>query len=154
MSKATNSSKAKLYQTCLEEIGQRIATAKKAMEAAEESRDNETKSSVGDKYETSRAMMQGEQERNKIQLINALQQKQELQQINWSIPQDHVQAGSLVQTNFGSYFIAIGLGKIVVDSQTYFVVSPKSPIGRVLLRLKVGDQTSFQNREYLIQKIE
>jgi Transcription elongation factor, GreA/GreB, C-term. len=145
--------KERLYHTCLEEINQRIATARKAMEAATESRNNETKSSVGDKYETGRAMMQNEQERNKIQLINAIQQKQELQQINWQIPHEQIQTGSLVQTNHGTFFVAIGLGKMVLADQNYFVISPKSPIGRVLLLLKVGEQATFQKRSYFIQNI-
>ncbi|MEM9823716.1 MAG: 3-oxoacyl-ACP synthase [Bacteroidota bacterium] len=153
MKRDTHPIKTALFETCLKEIDQRIANARQAMEAAEESRNNETKSSVGDKYETGRAMMQGEQERNKVQLLNAIGQKQALQQINYAKSSTQVQAGTLVQTNYGYYFLAIGLGKIQLKAQTYFVISPTSPIGQQLLQLKVGENTTFQNRQYLIQNI-
>ena len=70
--------KTQLYDACLSAVQLRIDNAQQAMKAAQESRDNETKSSVGDKYETGRAMMQGAQERNKVQLIAAMQLKQQL----------------------------------------------------------------------------
>jgi len=56
--------KNKIVGICLAEIEKRIHTAKSAMESAEESARNETKSSAGDKFETGRAMMHLEKEKN------------------------------------------------------------------------------------------
>ena len=145
--------KIKLYEACLNAIGQRIQTAQTAMQSAEESRNNETKSSVGDKYETGRAMMQNERERNKVQLINAMQLKQALQQIDPGKKYDKVQVGSLLKTNQGYYFVAIGLGKIALENETFYVISPKAPLGIYFMNLVVGSKTVFQNREYIIEEI-
>ena len=46
----------KLKNFALDLIGQRMTTAKEAMQQAQESANSEEKSSAGDKYETGRAM--------------------------------------------------------------------------------------------------
>ena len=63
-------------------MDKRIETANRDIQLAKESRDNETKSTAGDKYETGRAMVQFELEKNKVQLNKAIQLKNELSQIN------------------------------------------------------------------------
>ena len=60
--------KQELYKLCQTYIQQRILTAKQAIEAAQQAANNETKSSSGDKYETGRAMMQLEIEKDSAQL--------------------------------------------------------------------------------------
>ena len=145
--------KKRLYQELQKQVEQRITNARKAMQAAQESRDNETKSSVGDKYETGRAMMQLEQERNEVQMIKAINLKNELDQIDMTKSSEVVELGSLVSTNKGQYFIAIGLGKISIDEQKYFVISKDAPIGKVLLGKKQGDTVQWQANSIKIESI-
>ena len=57
-----------IYNQLQEMLDRKIESAKKAIESAKEARDSDTKSSVGDKYETGRAMMQIELEKNEVQL--------------------------------------------------------------------------------------
>jgi len=142
--------KQQIYQQLESLIAQRMDTAQSAMQAAEESRDNETKSSAGDKYETGRAMMHLEKEKNKVQLIKAKQLKNELAQIKIAKLSDKVIAGSLVITNQGKYFISVGLGKIIIDDIVYYAVSPLAPIGKVLLNQQVGSSINFQGKTILI----
>lgn len=84
-------------------IGEKILICRKAIDLAIEARDNDSKSSVGDKYETNRAMMQIELEKNNRQLAQYLKQKKELSDIDINKTFDKVEFGSLVLTNQGNY---------------------------------------------------
>ena len=135
-------------------ITERLLNAKQAMDSAADSRDNETKSSVGDKYETGRAMMQEEYDRNKVSYLKAKQLEGTLKEIKFNTNNSHVEPGSLVHTSLGVYFISIGIGKIHLGTDTIFCLSAESPLGKMLLNKKTGYELRFMNKSYLIQKIE
>ena len=145
--------KQKLYNLCGEYIDKRITSARLAIDNAQQSANEETKSSSGDKYETGRAMAQLEIEKNAQQLAEALKLKRTLEQI----PIDHsfpaAQPGSLVITDRGSFFIAIGLGKVDLDSDSYFVIATFSPLGLALAGSRVGDIVAFRDQSYVIQEL-
>lgn len=145
--------KAMIYIHLQKNLDQKIQTARSAMQSAEESKNNETKSSAGDKYETGRAMMQMEQDKNEAQLMKLVTLKRELAQINLQKEYDKVELGSLVMTNQGNYYIAIGIGKIVVDQETCYAISLASPIGRLLHGKRQGDSVKFQDKVFEIEKI-
>lgn len=145
--------KEKLYFQLQKFIEQRVANAQKAMQSAESSKSNQTKSSAGDKFETGRAMMQAEEDRNTIQLANALALKNDLAQVNRFNTSETVVLGSLVTTNKGTYFLSIGIGKVIVDKTTYFAISLASPIGELLFGKKVGEKVSFRGNHIIIQSI-
>mgnify|MGYP004701039043 FL=1 len=66
-----------------EAIDEKSAIVKNEIQLAIETRDNETKSNVGDKFETTREMMQLEIEKNVLQLNKYELQKNELLKINF-----------------------------------------------------------------------
>jgi len=134
-------------------IQQKIEAAQNDIAITIEARNSDTKSSAGDKHETSRAMIQIELENIQKQLNNNLNLRQELERINVDRTFQQVENGSLVQTNLGIYFIAIGLGKVELQQQTYFVISLDSPIGLKLKEKKVCDEISFQDRIIRIEAI-
>ncbi len=142
-----------IYKQLSEIVESKIETAIKSIKSAKEARDNETKSSVGDKYETGRAMMQSELEKNEVQLSKALNQKRELSQIDFQKEYTKVEFGSLVITNQGNYLISIGIGKIEIKNENCYSVSLASPVGIFLHNKKIGDKAQFQNREYTIKNI-
>jgi transcription elongation GreA/GreB family factor len=146
--------KQELYHLCQDYLAKRIRAAREAIEAAQHAANNETKSSSGDKYETGRAMMQLEIEKNAAQLSESLKLKYALDQINIESGSGFVQAGSLVVTNREMVFIAISLGKIIVHDQTYLVISPASPLGQKFMGLKSGDATAFRGETYVIQDVK
>lgn len=84
-------------------LEKRIETAIHDIELAKESRDSETKSSAGDKYETGRAMVQFEIEKNNFQLNKAIQLKNEVAQIDLYKNPDKAEFGSIVKTSQGNY---------------------------------------------------
>ena len=59
---ASMPSKSEVYAACLELIRHKIARLERALADLSEDAAGETKSSAGDKHETSRAMVQNEQE--------------------------------------------------------------------------------------------
>ena len=128
-------------------------TISKAISITKESRDNDTKSSAGDKYETGRAMMQIELEKSEVQLSKTRGLQKELSNINLRKEYKQVEFGSLTETDQGCYFIAIGIGKVELDEHDYYCISLASPIGSLLRGKSIGDTVSFQGREFLIKDI-
>ncbi|MCK5729815.1 MAG: hypothetical protein KAH68_01990 [Draconibacterium sp.] len=149
MNKTTNI-KEQILTQIMKIIDQRIESTKQAIEYARESRDNETKCSSGDKYETGRTMMNFELEKNRVLLNKTLNTKNDLLQINLYKKNDIITLGSLVTTTNGNYFIAIGIGKIEVANAIYYSISLVSPIGKLINNRKVGDKFKFQGKEIII----
>ena len=145
--------KQQLYQLCVAYIEQRIDTAQEAIRIAQTSANDETKSSAGDKYETGRAMMQLEIEKNTVQLAEAIKLKQLLQQINPDKETTSVQLGSMVTTNQGNFYIAISAGQLTLKGKTYFAISASTPIGIKLMGQQKGAQFIFNNKTYTIEAI-
>ncbi len=113
----------------------------------------ETKSSAGDKYETSREMIS--QEKNKIYALLQEIEKQEqaLTLININNSNSKIGLGSIVQTNKAVYFISISLGKVKVDSNEIFAISPASPLAQTLLGKKEGDSITFLGQTHTIVSV-
>ena len=145
--------KQKLYHHCQDFLDKRIFNAREAIRIAQESANDETKSSAGDKYETGRAMMQLEIEKNATQLEEALKQKVILDSINVEHQPVKIQIGSLVFTDHRNFFLAISVGLVVIEDKSFAVVSAQSPIGSKLIGLKSGDTFSFGNKTYKVGQI-
>lgn len=73
--------KAELLQKLNELLDERIAGLEQSLLATKESRDSDTKSSAGDKYETGREMAQQEIDKQQAQLAKTRFMKNELQAI-------------------------------------------------------------------------
>lgn len=142
-----------LYELCLSFIEQRIQTAETALEQAREASNDDTKSSAGDKYETSREMMQQDIDRNKRLLIDAQENLRLLKAVEIT-DADVVKHGSLVNTNEGMFYISVSAGQLNAEGQVVFAISPASPIGKLLLGKKKGDSFSFNGKNYLIEAVK
>ncbi len=145
--------KRELYDLCQAHLHQRIMTAKQAIAESQEAANNETKSSSGDKYETGRAMMQLQIEKDSVQLSETLKLKHALDQIRIDNVTEAVQRGSLVETNNGVFFIAISVGKLTLGDRSYLVISPASPIALKMVGLKEKESFTLKDRTYRILKI-
>ena len=135
-------------------IDQRINEARISLEAAKESRDRETKSSAGDKYETGRSMVQIEMVKFQNQMEKLLKMKNAIGLIKVAQKTSSVKVGSLVVTDRGKYMISVGLGVVDVDNEQYYVISLASPIGKLLEGKKVGDVLDFQGKEINVLEIQ
>jgi len=150
---AAESIKRTLLNTSLALVEQRIANAKQAMNAAQESANTEGKSSAGDKYETGRAMAQIERDKAAQQLNDAIKLKSTLSVVSLKPSGNQVSLGSVVKTDKNHFFIAISLGKLTVADNEYFVIAPGTPIGRILMGLQVSSQFLFNNQLHTIREI-
>ena len=113
---------------------------------------NETKSSMGDKYETTREMVQQEINNLQIQLNENVRAKNSLKFINIT-PHQIIGSGSLVETERGLFFIAVSLGEIIVEKKKIFIISPESPLAKVLIGKKKGEEISLNNSKQTIQNL-
>lgn len=134
----------------MEILDERISILKKDIDGSRESRNSATKSSAGDKHETSRAMLQAELDNKELQLSKAQKLKYDLMQINPGINTENIGLGSLVHTSAGQFFISIGMGKITIDSETLFAISPASPVGIALLKNDGSRSIEINNRDIQI----
>jgi transcription elongation GreA/GreB family factor len=143
-----------LYKQCLDYVQKRMQAAEQGIKEAQQASKDDTKSSAGDKYETGRAMMQQETDRNMAQLNEANKLKVALNMISTAGTSIVADAGSVVITNNGNFYIAISAGTLVVDDITYFAISPGSPIGLKLNGQKVGDEFKLNEKAYQIKSIK
>lgn|SRR5690554_678198 len=129
------------------ELEERLKMATQTYNDALESRNNDTKSSAGDKYETSRAMMQQEMDNAEISIHQVKVFQNELQRLPLEENVNAVMSGSLVETTNGVYFLGLSLGKIEVNNQIVYAISTASPLGKLLLNKKVGDVIDLNSNQ-------
>ena len=138
--------KKELLRKCSEHVKVRIDTIQMAMDSIHESKLAETKSSAGDKFETSRAMMHAEEQKLKTQMHHAKSDQEILATIGSRAARDQIGPGNLVSTSQGHYLIAIGVGKVKIEGAVYYCISADSPIGAKLSGKIAGDQIEFNGR--------
>ena len=146
--------KEQLYNKFVSIAQQRVTDLELIIKEAQHAANNETKSSAGDKHETGRAMAQLETEKLTKQLGEALKLAELLHKINPQVKHQLIGLGSLVITTNGNFFISASLGKIELNEITYFAISSISPIGQLLIQKKENDSFSFNNKTYVINKVD
>jgi len=114
---------------------------------------NDTKSTAGDKHETGRAMMQHEQEKLRLQLVELENQISFLQKINSENKAEKIQLGSMVQTDKACFYIAIAFGQLKIQTQQIFVISSIAPIAQQMLGKSINDQFEMNGLTYTISAI-
>lgn len=145
--------KEELYKQCIAYVQKRMDEAEHAYKDAEKASNDDTKSSAGDKYETGRAMMQQEKDRNTTQLNEANKLLVALNHISTKGSSAEAETGSLVITDNGKFYIAISAGVLTIEGESYFAVSPASPIGIKLKGLKIGDGFELNGKKYKVGEV-
>ena len=149
---------AKTYQMkseLLEIIHQKISEKIQKLEqliAETRASNNDTKSSMGDKYETSREMLQQEINNLQIQLNEHFKSQKILKNINPN-PHKVVTLGSLVETEKGIFFIAVSLGELSFNQEKIFVISAESPLAKAMNGKKTGESFVVNNLSQIIKNI-
>ena len=143
----------KLLAKCADYVEERVSRLQSSIKDLEHDLGNETKSSAGDKYETSREMMNTEINKLQNQLQSFKKLKEVLAVIENRKASTTVQLGSIVKTSAANYFISIPVGEIKVEEEKYYAIGLNSPIGKLLLGKEKGEQFIFQQKEFSIKKI-
>ncbi|MEY4867021.1 MAG: hypothetical protein RLY64_1275 [Bacteroidota bacterium] len=146
--------KESIIQALLRELEERKASINNDIAALEESKNNDTKSSMGDKYETSREMAQAEWNKLQERKGQIVQQIHVLQQIQTGSPHQKVNQGSLVITPTLRLFFAIPFGKFNFNETEWMGVSLHSPIGKAFEGKKNGEIVEFNQNQYPILQLE
>lgn len=131
-------------------LGERMQVAWEAMEAAQESANDQGKSSMGDKYETSRSMGQLDRNMHARQYELARQERLILEKINEHDVPARSAVGSLLETTAGWFFIAVSLGAVKIENETVLAVSSSSPVGSSLIGKEAGSYFEFMKKQHKI----
>jgi hypothetical protein len=142
-----------LYEACVQFVTSKLKTIQDTIQSNQEALDSESKSSAGDKHETGRAMLQLEMEKAGQQLQEVQIMKLIVEKIDFNSNSKAGSLGALIRTEGANYFIGISVGKVQVEKESYFVVSPSSPIGKHLLGKLKNDTFFFQGAQTKILEI-
>jgi hypothetical protein len=145
--------KRQILEYCKATLRRKIELISFSIDEIKGSMENETKSSLGDKHETSRARMQSEHEKLSWQMDELKGQYEQLEKFDLERSTEIVSSQNLVYTNKGIFFIVIPLGKVELEGETIYVISPVSPLGKKLIGLRVPDEIKVNDILYRIEKI-
>ncbi len=143
--------KQEVYDTCLNIILDKENALKKLIAATRES-NNDTKSSMGDKYETSREMLQQEINMLEKQLTEMSSQHQVLKKIK-ILQSESINLGAIVEFELGVFFIAVGIGEMKVNNTSVMNISVSSPLAKAMLGKKNGESFIINHKKYTISNI-
>jgi hypothetical protein len=142
-----------LKQFCRQVIEQRIVKAREMIQDAQEAANSEGKSSAGDKYETGRAMGHLQKDMHARQLTEYIKELAGLHGIHTGILYEYACAGAFIETDAASFFIAVGLGKQVVEGRAIFFLSAQAPLAAILQNKKKGDGFIFNGLTLVITNL-
>lgn len=146
--------KSKLLQALKGIVSERLTEIEDQLAALSEALNSSSKSSAGDKHETSRAMVHLEQEQLSKQLLQYQSHLAGISKVP-DLTTSTVQYGSLIETNKGLYFIAVGLGKQTVLGKDVFCLSGNAPIVQnTLLGKKLNDVIKLGDQQLTITDIQ
>ncbi|MCZ2486419.1 hypothetical protein [Aquirufa antheringensis] len=143
------SSKSQIQANLRSILENTLEEARREYLLAKESRDSDTKSSAGDKFETGREMMQREMDKLSALVDNTLNAIAKLDRLADLPASAVISEGSLVETDQETYFISIGYGKL----DSIYAISIESPLGLELKGKRVGDRIEMRGRNITIKSI-
>lgn len=144
--------KLKVHSLLSKEVMLRIELLQSMLDDAMDTTTGETKSSAGDKHETSRAMAQIEQDKIGRQLFEMQKLMEIVHRIDPCKSADIIRSGSLIQTSNGWFYISVGIGLLPVEKESVFCMAPLAPLGKLFLGKKVGDIIEWQGQKIDILK--
>ncbi|WP_031526786.1 hypothetical protein [Dyadobacter crusticola] len=139
--------KANVLEKLKEILDEKLLISWNAMEAAQQSANDQGKSSVGDKYETSRSMGQLDRNMHARQYEQTRLERLILERVNAHEVSQRVAVGTLLNTTAGWFFVAVSLGAVKINEETVLAVSSSSPVGASLLGKEVGSKFEFMKKQ-------
>jgi len=97
-----------------------------------------------DRYDSFRAQMMRKRDMLAQQLSVLGEEIRYLRQIKPGTISKKVEAGALVKLDNQTLYIVAGIGKIVLEEEIYYVVSPVVPLVDAMQNLKAGDSFTFR----------
>ena len=106
-----------------------------------------------DRYDSYRMKLLRKKDMYTQQLVKLLEQTEVLDKIAIEKPYNKVEFGALVITQKQKIFISIGIGKLELDGDLYFAISPNVPIFKAMQGLSAGDTFNFRDEKIKILSI-
>jgi len=141
--------KKKLVEICMKAQDRVVEHAKQRMDEAQESANEYGQPQ--DRYDSYRTQMLSKRDMFAKQYCKAVEERNVLDRIDLDEENEQVSFGSVVVTNDQKLFISISLGKIIVDGEEYFAISPLVPFFKSLEGLKKGDSFEFNGKQRKIE---
>jgi len=145
--------KTSLKHYCVTLLEERLNTANDLIAAAQESANNDSKSSAGDKYETSRAMGHLQKEMYQLQAARIRQELLIAGSTELKLCAGAVKAGAIVLADDILVFVSVGLGRKVVAGRTVLFLSEDAPFYKDLYLKNVNDTITIAKQLYTIRDI-
>lgn len=147
-----SSFKAGLKETVLALMAEKKEDLNAQLLALQEASNADTKSSMGDKYETGRESIN--QSRDLLEKQKVLLDRDEKIIAQTSVdPTTTVSSGALVKVHLGWLWVAVSVGKVMHEGQEVQVVSADSPLVVALKGKRVGDKVAFRGRSTEILEV-
>ncbi|WP_312313634.1 hypothetical protein [Empedobacter brevis] len=144
--------KTELYQFIENQIEDKINYLNHLIEDLRAS-NSDTKSSMGDKYETSREMMQQEITRIQNQLNEVLVQQEFFSKIK-IIENKTIGLGSYIETSMGNFCVACSFGEIMFENKKIFILSSQTPLAKKIMGKTESDSFEMNKKTFQIFKVE
>ena len=145
--------KINLFKHCEIVLNKKLNTFYNQKKELKQALNSESKSSAGDKHEIGRAMIHLEMEKLGNLITEAEQNFKKLQSIKNYNNNEVIGLGSAVLTDKANYYISIAADIYKINSKMFYCISPKSPIGKLLIGKKLDDKIKFNNQIIKIIKI-
>lgn len=146
--------KEQLFQLAIAKVKETIQLLKEERKAISEGILEDTKSSAGDKFETSREMLTQDLKQVETQLEKNQTDLDELYRIQAiKSSAGMIQEGSLVNLGTDWFLISVSLGQLEMDGKKYFLLSKNSPLGQLLLGKQVDEAVPFRGKPQVIHSI-
>lgn len=143
--------KSKILQTVKNRIAEKMLKFEELI-ASTRASNNDTKSSMGDKYETAREMLQQEINNLQRQLNETAAQQMAVQKMT-AESSVKAQNGALVKTDKGLFYISASVGEVMSDNVRIMTVSPESPLVKAMAGLGKGQAFFVNTVSHQIQEI-
>lgn len=145
--------KEEIIELAKQTLTKKINELERNISEVQNSANQESKSSMGDKYETGRAMAQNEVFMLQTQLASFSEELEKFRTINYNTTTDVTVAGSLVETSMGCFLLSAGVGKVLFNKTPIMCISLNSPLAQALLGKKQGETYTIHQKNHKVLKI-
>ena len=132
--------KSEVIYELLSQLNNKLELLNQNLESAIISRNSDTKSSAGDKFETSREMAQIEIRKLETEILKAQQFIHDLKE----------NKADLIITEPEIFLISIPFGKISINSKTVHCISNSAPIAKSLLNTDISAIFNYGGVDYKV----
>ena len=141
------------FEECEKIIRNKVSAIQKEIKLSQEASNSDNRSSMGDKYETGKAMAHLEKEKMTGRLSETIMSLKVLNEINYQKQHEVAQLGSLVETTSGLFLIGASLGQLKINQINVFCISAVSPLGKTLIGKRSNDNYSINGNDFTIKTV-